>query len=56
MDRWRPAVGDEFQVEIDENNSHNKYALAVKVDSEIIGHVPQDIKKLMHYFIRKMAL
>ncbi len=29
MNDWSPTIGDEFQVEIEELNLHNKYAVAM---------------------------
>ena len=31
-DKCIPAIGDKFQVEIKEKDSHDRYAVAVKVD------------------------
>ena len=47
MDNWTPAIGDIFEVEIDEVNLHNRYAVAVKVDGAIVGHVPQEVSKIV---------
>ena len=37
MDNWTPAIGDEFQVEIEEMNVHDRQAVAVKVNGNIVG-------------------
>ena len=39
MDKCTPATGDRFQVEIKEKDSHDRYALAVKVDGSGEGDV-----------------
>ena len=39
--------------EIEKNNDHDKYAVAVKNESgQIVGHVPIEISKIMCKFIR----
>ena len=45
MGRWTPAIGDEFEVEIEVKNSHDRYTVAV--DADIVGHVPQEISKMV---------
>ena len=39
--------------EIEEDNEHDKYAVAVKNESgQIVGHIPIEISKIMNKFIR----
>lgn len=52
MNKWSPHIGGEFQVEIEELNRHNRYAVAVKVNEDIVGHVPKKHSKVFYYFIR----
>ena len=47
------SVGELMMCEIEENNEHDKYAVAVKNESgQIVGHVPIEISKIMFKFIR----
>ena len=47
------SVGELMMCEIEENNEHDKYAVAVKNESgQIVGHVPIEISKIMCKFIR----
>ena len=47
MDNWAtPAIGDKFEVEMDEINLHNRYA-AVKVNGAIADHVPREVSKVV---------
>ena len=47
------SVGELMMCEIEENNDHDKYAVAVKNESgQIVGHVPIEISKIMCKFIR----
>ena len=41
-DDWSPPVGDEFELEIEELNRHDRYAVAIKVSGDIVGHVPRE--------------
>ena len=47
MDNRTPAIGDTFEVEIDEINLHDRFAVAVKVNGAIVGHVPQEVSKIV---------
>ena len=47
------CVGDLMMCEIEEDNAHDKYAVAVKDESgQIVGHVPIEISRLCSKFIR----
>ena len=47
------SVGELMMCKIEENNDHDKYAVAVKNESgQIVGHVPIEISKIMRKFIR----
>ena len=52
MDKWDPAIGDKFNTEIEVSNRHDRYAVAVKVNQDIVGHVPREISKVLFYFIK----
>ena len=39
MDNWSPSIGEEFELEIEEFNRHNRYAMSIKVSGGILGHV-----------------
>lgn len=46
------CVGELMRCEIEENNVHDKYAVAVNNESgQIVGHVPIEISKLIYKFI-----
>ena len=42
MDDWSSLAGDEFELEIEELNRHERYAVAIKVSGDIVGHVPRE--------------
>ena len=46
-------VGDLMMCEIEGDNPHDKYAVAVKNESgQTVGHIPIEISKIMNKFIR----
>ena len=45
-DDWPPSVGDEFELEKEELNRHDRYSVAIKVSCDIVGHVPREFSKL----------
>lgn len=46
-------VGDLTMCEIEGDNPHDKYAVAVKNESgQTVGHIPIEISKIMNKFIR----
>ena len=51
---WTPVIGKERYLEPKESNEHDKYAVAVKKDGEIVGHVPCSFPHISWYpaFIR----
>ena len=51
-DNWIPEVGDKFEVKIEEMNCHDRYASAVIVNGETVGHVPREFSKPVYYFIK----
>ena len=51
-DDWSPSVGDEFELEIEELNRQDRYAVAIKVSGDIVGHVPREFSKIVYYFIK----
>ena len=52
MDKWDPVIGDKFNAEIKVSIRHDQYTVAVKVNQDIVGHVPREISKVLLYFIK----
>ena len=36
---WNPEINDKFDVCIDQYNEKDRYAMKIKIDDEIVGHV-----------------
>ena len=51
-DDWSPSVGDKFEPEIEKLHRHDRYAVAIKVSGDIVGHVPCEFSKIVYYFIK----
>ena len=49
---WCPSVGDEFELETEELNRHDRYAVAIKVSVDIVGHVPRKFFRIVYCFIK----
>ena len=51
-DEWTPDVGDGFDGRIDKDNRFDRYAVAVIVSDNVVGHVPREISKIVYYFLK----
>ena len=51
-DDWSHSVGDDFELEKEELNRHDRYTVAIKVSGDIVGHVPRKFSKIVYYFIK----
>ena len=50
---WDAAIGEDLVCEREPTNEHDRYAVAVKKDGIIIGHLPRDISKPCSLFLRR---
>ena len=48
---WTPSVGEKLPLVTEVGNLHDKYAVCIKKDGKIVGHVPRGISKTVWYFI-----
>ena len=55
-DEWNPGIGDIFKLDIEEANRHDRYAVSDIVGEKIISHVPQEISKIIYYFISNQGI
>ncbi len=51
---WTPRVGESLGTFCEEDNEHDKYAVAVHRDSSatIVGHIPREITRTCHFFLK----
>ena len=53
MNIWIPKVGDENVFLQPENeNQHDKFAVAVVYDERVVGHVPKNLSKVFNQFMK----
>ena len=50
---WEAAVGDQLNCERELDNVKDRYAVAVKKDGAVIGHLPRKISKICSLFLRR---
>ena len=53
---WTPSIGEVLQCEKEVENSHDLYAVAVKKQDSIVGHVPFNISTLCHLFLSRVGI
>ena len=51
---WSPCVGEQFETFCEEDNEHDKYAVAVHLKNSltVVGHIPKEITRTCHFFIK----
>ena len=49
---WAPFTGEQLSLQAEEDNEHDKYAVAVLKDDYVVGHVPRAISRLFHFFLQ----
>ena len=49
---WTPVIGQELNTKLEEDNGQDKHAVAVMLDDQIVGHLPQSISRVSRLFLR----
>ena len=52
-DIWNAVIGEELLCEREPDNRSNRYAVAIKKDGIIIGHLPRKISRTCSLFLRR---
>lgn len=52
-DIWTPYVGEELSLSPEDDNDHDRYAVAVVKGRNIVGHIPQTVSKVTWHFIKR---
>ena len=52
-DRWDAAIGEVLACEKEPHNVEDRYAVAVRKDEAIIGHLPRNLSRVYSLFIRQ---
>ena len=50
---WEAAVGEVLTCEREAQNENDRYAVAVKKDGVVIGHLPRKVSRVCSLFIRR---
>jgi len=52
---WSPCTGEQFETFCEEDNEHDKYAVAVHLKNSLIvvGHIPREITRTCHFIKNK---
>ena len=50
---WTPVLGEELQCQRESTNANDPYAVAVRKDDNVVGHVPRRISAACSLFIQK---
>ena len=48
---WSPAIGERLPLAREEDNVHDRYAVAVIKNECIVGHMPRSISRVSSYFL-----
>ena len=52
-DIWAPKVGDEnLCLKSESENQHDKFAVAILLQEKVVGHVPINLSKIFHQFLK----
>ena len=49
---WDPVLGRRYSCTTEEKKEHDKYAVAVVNDDEVVGHIPLSLSKIMSMFLK----
>ena len=49
---WTPLIGELLQTVAEAGNGHDRFAVAVEKDDDVVGHVPREISKVAWFFIQ----
>lgn len=52
-DIWEAAVGEVLDCEREPGNAKDRYAVAVKKEATVIGHLPKKISRVCSLFLRR---
>ena len=47
-----PFIGEMLESQPDTGNEHDRYAIGMVKDGEIVGHAPKEISRIFQYFIQ----
>ena len=51
MDDWDARSGELPAVKVDLGNAHDVHAVGLKLNGEVVGHVPTKMSRIFHFFL-----
>ena len=48
---WTPVIGEELHTKLEEDNEHDKHAVAVILDDRTVGHLPCTISHVSCFIL-----
>ena len=55
-DVWDAVVGEELECERERRNNYDRYAVAVKRNGDVVGHLPRKFSRICALFIKRGGL
>ena len=55
-DVWDAVVGEELECERERRNNYDRYAVAVKRNGDVVGHLPRKFSRICALFIKRGRL
>ena len=49
---WTPLSGEVLAVEVEDDTEQDNFAIAVHKGTIIVGHVPRELSRTVHFFLR----
>ncbi len=50
---WKPVIGEELDLEHEEDNPEDKNAIAVKKSGLLVGHAPREHAKVLRFYMQR---
>ena len=52
-DIWTPYITEELRLEVEEDNQHDRHAVAVIKNDVIVGHMPRVFARVSFFYLQK---
>lgn len=50
---WTPYIGEKLPLEAEDNNLHDRHAVAVIRNGTVVGHMPRNLLPLSWFFLKE---
>lgn len=52
-DIWEPIIGERLLISPEEGNEHDRTAVSILKEGQIVGHVPREMARIVFYFLQR---